>query len=82
MNPLQILEQICVQGVPIVLVHRAIGGVLNQGFHSDGGPEAQLLGAGALPGGSLTAAKARLKLMLALSYTQDKGELRKLFQNY
>ena len=55
---------------------------MNQGFHSDGGPEAQLLGAGALPGGSLTAAKARLKLMLALSYTQDKGELRKLFQNY
>ena len=76
------IEKALLQGVPIVLVHRAIGGVLNQGFHSVGGPEAQLLGAGALPGGSLTAAKARLKLMLALSYTQDKGELRKLFQNY
>ena len=76
------IEKTLLQGVPLVLVHRAIGGVLNQGFHSDGGPEAQLLGAGALPGGSLTAAKARLKLMLALSYTQDKGELRKLFQNY
>jgi len=76
------IEKAVAQGVPIVLVHRAIGGVLNEGFHSDGGPEAQLLGAGVLPGGSLTAAKARLKLMVALSYTQDKGELQYLFQNY
>ena len=70
------------RNVPVVLVHRAAGGVLNEGYHSDGGPEAQLLGAGALPGGSLTAAKARLKLMVALSYTRDQDKLRQLFQNW
>ena len=66
----------------LVLVTRSYGGTLGMGIYatSEGGVD-QLVERCVLPGGSLRAPKARIKLMLALSATRDPHQLRSMFTN-
>ena len=71
------------KGVTVVRVPRGFGGNLleaSSGYAHPGG-DVELEGMGVLPGGSLQAPKARIKLILALSATRDKETLRSMFQN-
>ncbi len=70
------------KGVTIVLVTRSYGGSLGVGTYAseDGGID-QLFDMGVLPGGSLRASKAQVKLMLALSTTRDPARLTEMFPN-
>ena len=76
------IERAAAKGVSMVLVTRSHGGSLGIGVYarSDGGME-HLMEVGVLPGGSLRAAKAQIKLMLALSQTRDPKHLSQLFPN-
>lgn len=76
------IERAAARGVSMVLVTRSHGGSLGIGVYarSDGGME-HLMEVGVLPGGSLRAAKAQIKLMLALSQTRDPKHLSQLFPN-
>lgn len=70
------------RGRVLVLVTRSYGGPLGMGVYvtSEGGVD-RLVERGVLPGGSLRAPKARIKLMLALSTTRDPNQLRSMFTN-
>ena len=76
------IERASAKGVTMVLVTRSYGGSLGVGVYarSDGGIE-HLMDLGVLLGGSLRAAKAQIKLMLALSATRDSKRLHELFPN-
>ena len=76
------IERAAARGIAMVLVTRSYGGSLGLGVYarSDGGIE-HLMEVGVLPGGSLRAAKAQIKLMLALSQTRDPKRLEELFPN-
>ena len=64
--------------VPVVIVSRCLSGVVQDVYGYEGGGQ-QLKEWGVLFTDGLNAQKARIKLMLALSKTQNIGELRKLF---
>ena len=76
------IERAASRGIAMVLVTRSYGGSLGVGVYerSDGGIE-HLMELGVLLGGSLRAAKAQIKLMLALSATRDPNRLQELFPN-
>ena len=76
------IERAASKGRCMVLVTRSYGGSLGVGVYerSDGGIE-HLMELGVLLGGSLRAAKAQIKLMLALSATRDPNRLQELFPN-
>lgn len=76
------IERAAEKGKTIVLVTRSYEGALATGVYAKttGGIE-HLLEVGVLPGGSLRAAKAQIKLMLALSATRDPERLGELFPN-
>ena len=70
------------RGRTLVLVTRSYGGPLGMGVYAkDDGEIEQLVDMGVLPGGSLRASKAQIKLMLALSMTRDPDRLRGMFPN-
>ncbi len=76
------IERAAARGRTMVLVTRSYGGSLATGVYAKtGGGIEHLLETGVLPGGSLRAAKAQIKLMLALSSTKDPGRLSELFPN-
>lgn len=76
------IERAAARRVAMVLVTRSYGGSLGVGVYerNDGGIE-HLMEVGVLPGGSLRAAKAQIKLKLALSSTRDPGRLNDFFPN-
>ena len=76
------IERAAARGVVMVLVTRSYGGSLGVGVYarSDGGIE-HLMDVGVILGGSLRAAKAQIKLMLALSLTKEPKRLSELFPN-
>ena len=76
------IERAAARGVSMVLVTRSYGGSLGVGVYERnvGGIE-HLMEVGVLLGGSLRAAKAQIKLMLALSQTGDPKRLSELFPN-
>ena len=70
------------KGRTMILVTRSYGGSLGVGTYArDVGGIDQLFEMGVLPGGSLRASKAQVKLMLALSTTRDPRRLKEMFPN-
>ena len=69
------------QGIPLVIVSRAFGGLLLEGGYGYEGGDVHLRRLGVIPGGSLSGPKARLKLMAVLDITQDPAQVRQYFDN-
>jgi L-asparaginase len=67
------------QGVPVVVTSRCIAGATAPVYGTPGGGET-LRRRGAIHGGSLSAAKARLALTLLLEETNDRDQLREFFE--
>ena len=76
------IERAAARGRAMVLVTRSYGGSLGTGVYvrSVGGIE-HLMEMGVLPGGSLRAPKAQIKLTLTLSATRDPAQIKELFPN-
>ncbi len=67
------------RNLPVVIVSRCLRGrVLDTYGYKGGGHELRQMGA--ILGGSLSGQKARIKLMLALGYTNDVEEIRAVFE--
>jgi len=74
------VEEIVSDGVPVVVTSRCHAGRTAPVYGTPGGG-ATLRRYGAIGGGDLPAHKARIKLMLALAYTDDPEEVRALFES-
>ena len=76
------IERVAARSRAMVLVTRSYGGSLGTGVYarSVGGIE-HLMEMGVLPGGSLRASKAQIKLTLALSATRDPEQIKEWFPN-
>lgn len=65
-------------GVPVVITSRCYAGSTSATYGSDGGGRT-LVEHGAIPGGDLSAQKARIRLMLSLETADDSGQVREYF---
>lgn len=80
--PLKVLEGVkyaLEKGVVVVIVSRCNSGRVFESYGYKGGGK-ELSDLGAIMGGEMRGPKARIKLMLALSKTNDMNEIRKLFK--
>lgn len=73
------VERAIKKGVAVVLVSRCFKGRVLDSYGYPGGGK-QLRNAGVIFGDRLPGQKARIKLMLALGYTNDIEEIRKMFE--
>ncbi len=68
------------EGIPVVLVTRTLGGRVLKGYGYEGAAK-PLSEMGVILGGEISGQKARIKLMLALSQTNDNLKLTKYFDD-
>lgn len=68
-------------GIPIVIVSRSLSGVVQDVYGYEGGGK-QLKDLGVIFSNGLNAQKARIKLILALSNTNDTAELKRVFSDH
>jgi L-asparaginase len=66
--------------IPVVLVSRCFNGIVQDIYEYEGGGK-QLKDLGVIFSNGLNGQKARLKLLIALSYTNDKKEVENIFQH-